>query len=91
MAPNLETTLLETFRSLPEDAQPRAVRLLQTLTSYLVQQRCGGMGVEGFPCGEPDRPCEECHQIWNLLEQLESGKTQPMLSRVHPLTANITE
>lgn len=91
MAAELEAALLNHFRSLPEEAQPRALRLMHTLTAYLVQQRCGGMGVEGFPCGEPDRPCEECHQIWDLLEQLESGATQPALARVHPLTAAITE
>ncbi len=83
-----EAALLETFRSLPTELQPRAVRLLHTLSAYLVQQRCGGMGVEGFPCGEPDRPGEECHQIWDLLEQLEQGRTQPMFARVHPLSTD---
>jgi hypothetical protein len=28
------------------------------------------MGVEGFPCGDPVSTCEECHQIWDLLETI---------------------
>jgi hypothetical protein len=37
---------------------------------YVRNPRCEGIGVEGFPCGDPVTTCEECHQIWDLLESI---------------------
>jgi hypothetical protein len=32
--------------------------------------RCQGIGIEGFPCGDPRSSCEDCHQIWDMLDRV---------------------
>jgi hypothetical protein len=66
-----EWRLIESVRGLPESKlRDRIFEVLDSLLFYVRNPRCEGMGVEGFPCGEPASTCEECHQVWDLLEGL---------------------
>lgn len=66
-----EWRLIESLRGLPGEALGgRAPQVLDCVLYYLRNSRCEGMGVDGFPCGEPAAACEECHEIWDLLERL---------------------
>jgi len=66
-----EWRLIESVRGLPErQLRDRIFEVLDSLLFYVRNPRCEGMGVEGFPCGEPASTCEECHQVWDLLESL---------------------
>lgn len=68
-----EWRLVETIRGLPESRlSSRIFEVLDSLLFYVRNPRCGGMGVEGFPCGEPASTCEECHQVWDLLETINT-------------------
>ena len=63
-----EWRLVQAIRSLPESRlRDRMTEVLDGLLFYVQNPRCEGMGVEGFPCGDPVSTCEECHQIWDLL------------------------
>ena len=64
-----ERRLIQAIRSLPEsDLRDRAHEVLGELLFFVQNPRCQGIGAEGFPCGEPATSCEECHQVWDLLE-----------------------
>ena len=66
-----EWRLIQGLRGLPESRlRERMGEVLEGLLFYVRNPRCEGMGVEGFPCGEPVSTCEECHQIWDLLETI---------------------
>lgn len=66
-----EWKLIQDLRALPESAlKARVHEVLGELLFYVRNPRCQGVGVEGFPCGEPRSTCEECHHIWDLLEQV---------------------
>jgi hypothetical protein len=66
-----EWNLVRAIRDLPEGAlRDRTAEVLQGLLFYVANPRCEGMGPEGFPCGDPLTTCEECHQIWDLLDQI---------------------
>jgi len=66
-----EWRLIESIRGLPAGKlHNRTSEVLEDLLFYVRNPRCEGMGVEGFPCGEPKAPCEECHEIWDLLESI---------------------
>lgn len=68
-----EYQLVQALRELPESALREKVHgLFGELLWYVRNPRCQGMGVEGFPCGEPASSCEECHQVWDLLEQMSA-------------------
>jgi hypothetical protein len=75
-----EWRLIESLRGLPESPlRSRIFQVLDGILFFVANPRCQGMGVEGFPCGEPASTCEECHQIWDLLETIEArctGSTQ---------------
>jgi hypothetical protein len=66
-----ERQLIEGLRALTDPAvRERAPGILAAMLFYLQNPRCQGMGVEGFPCGEPASTCEECEQIWSLLDRI---------------------
>ena len=75
-----EWRLIESSRGLPAGKLHNRTReVLEDLLFSGRNPRCEGMGVEGFPCGEPKAPCEECHEIWDLLESISEriGKATP--------------
>jgi len=66
-----EWRLIQELRALPES--PLRARVHQTFTELLFffrNPKCQGIGVEGFPCGEPSSSCEDCHDIWNALDRV---------------------
>lgn len=74
-----EWRLVQAIRNLPATPlQGRVNEVLGELLFYVQNPRCEGIGAEGFPCGEPVSSCEECHQVWDLLEaithRLETAK-----------------
>lgn len=72
-----EQSLLALFRALPEgEAQATMLRILGSFAHHVKEPRCLGMGVEGFPCGEPPMACEDCHKVWDLVDRLASPITE---------------
>jgi hypothetical protein len=68
-----EWRLIEALRDLPESSlRNRVHEVFGDLLFYVKNPRCQGVGVEGFPCGEPKTTCDECHQIWDLLDSVSS-------------------
>ena len=66
-----EWHLIEAIRTLPEGAlRNRTHEVLGEMLFYVQNPRCQGVGAEGFPCGEPVATCDECHQIWDLLDAI---------------------
>ena len=66
-----EWKLIQDLRALPDPAlQARLHASLEHLLFFFSNPRCQGMGVEGFPCGEPRSSCDECHQLWHLLDRI---------------------
>jgi hypothetical protein len=66
-----EWRLVQGMRGLPESRlRSRISEVLEQLLFYVRNPRCEGMGPEGFPCGDPVSTCEECHQIWDLLDTI---------------------
>jgi hypothetical protein len=66
-----EWRLVEAIRALPDGTlRDRVHEVFQELMFYVRNPRCQGMGAEGFPCGEPAATCEECHEVWDLLDAL---------------------
>lgn len=66
-----EWNLIQELRALPES--PLRDRVQQTFSELLFffrNPRCQGIGVEGFPCGEPSSSCEDCHHIWETLDKV---------------------
>jgi hypothetical protein len=73
-----EWRLIESLRNLPESPlRGRIFDLLDSLLFYVRNPRCEGMGVEGFPCGEPAATCEECHAVWDLLQAMADRTGNP--------------
>jgi len=68
-----EWRLIETLRELPEgQVKDKVHGVLLDLMFFVRNPRCQGVLPEGFPCGDPRSTCEECHQIWNLLETIQT-------------------
>lgn len=66
-----EWKLIQDLRALPEEVLRGHVHAsLSELLFFFRNARCEGMGVEGFPCGDPRSSCEDCHQIWDILDRL---------------------
>jgi hypothetical protein len=66
-----EWTLIQALRALPESpVRDRVHQVFSELIFFVQNPRCQGMGVEGFPCGEPKASCEECHGVWDALDRL---------------------
>lgn len=66
-----ERRLIQDLRDLPDEAlRERMLRSMQQLVFFFQNPKCQGVGVEGFPCGEPRSSCDDCHHIWDLLDKL---------------------
>jgi len=66
-----EWSLIQAIRALPErDMRDRMHELMGELVFYVKTPRCQGMGVEGFPCGDPVASCDDCQHIWDALEAI---------------------
>ncbi len=66
-----EWKLIQELRALPES--PLRDRVQQTfgeLLFFFRNPKCQGIGIEGFPCGEPSSSCEDCHFIWEALDKV---------------------
>ncbi|WP_306591228.1 hypothetical protein [Geothrix sp. 21YS21S-4] len=72
-----EWKLIESLRALPDPAlRERMHASLDGLLFFFRNPRCQGMGVEGFPCGDPQSACEECHEVWDVLDRVaQRGRT----------------
>ena len=74
----VEWALVKAIRELPDPGlQARAHEVFRELLFYVGNPRCEGMGVEGFPCGEPAASCDECQDVWTTLEGLLARATRP--------------
>lgn len=68
-----EWRLISEIRGLPESGtQARVHQILAEFLFYVRNPRCQGVMPEGFPCGDPRSTCEHCHQIWDILEEMET-------------------
>jgi len=66
-----EWKLIQDLRSLPDAAlRDRMQTSIGELLFFFRTPRCQGMGIEGFPCGDPRSSCEDCHQIWDVLDRV---------------------
>jgi hypothetical protein len=73
-----EFRLIEAIRALPDSTlQKRTHEVLGELLFFVQNPRCQGIGAEGFPCGEPVSTCEECHQVWDLLDGIAARLKVP--------------
>ncbi len=73
-----EWTFIQNLRALPDEALRRRVHAsLNELLFFFRHPKCEGMGVEGFPCGDPKSSCEECHQIWDMLDKVAERAKKP--------------
>ena len=71
-----EWKLIQNLRALPDEGLRTRVHVsLNELLFFFRTPKCQGMGVDGFPCGDPRSSCEDCHQIWEMLDKVaERGK-----------------
>ncbi|HLP30345.1 MAG TPA: hypothetical protein VK150_03220 [Geothrix sp.] len=66
-----EWTLIQELRSLPDEAlRSRMQTSMRELLFFFRTPKCQGIGIEGFPCGDPRSSCEDCHQIWDMLDKV---------------------
>jgi hypothetical protein len=66
-----EWKLIMDLRALPDDAvRTRVQSSLGELLYFFRTPKCQGLGVEGFPCGEPRSTCDDCHAIWDALDKV---------------------
>jgi hypothetical protein len=66
-----EWAFIQNLRSLPDEAlRSRVQASLNELLFFFRNPKCQGLGVEGFPCGEPRSSCEDCQQIWEMLDKV---------------------
>lgn len=66
-----EWKLIQELRALPDEAlRGRMETSLGELLFFFRNPRCQGMGIEGFPCGDPRSSCEDCHRIWDMLDKV---------------------
>lgn len=66
-----EWKLIQDLRSLPDPAlRERMQTSIGELLFFFRTPRCQGIGIEGFPCGDPRSSCEDCHQIWDTLDKV---------------------
>jgi hypothetical protein len=66
-----EWKLIQDLRALPEETlRTRVQTSLTELLYFFRTPKCQGLGVEGFPCGEPRSTCDDCHQIWDALDKV---------------------
>lgn len=68
-----EWKLINEIRNIPGSAtQSRIHEILGEFLFYVRNPRCQGVMPEGFPCGDPRTSCDQCHQIWDILEEMEA-------------------
>jgi hypothetical protein len=73
-----EWKLIQDLRALPDDGlRARVHTSLGELLYFFHTPRCQGMGVDGFPCGDPRSSCEDCHQIWDALDKVAARTKRP--------------
>ena len=74
-----EWQFLQNLRALPGEALRNRVHAsLNELLFFFRNPKCQGIGVEGFPCGDPRSSCDDCHQIWEALDKVaERSKKGP--------------
>ncbi len=66
-----EWRLVQELRALPEtEMRNRVQRTFGELLFFFRNPRCQGLGIEGFPCGEPSSSCEDCQAIWEALDRV---------------------
>lgn len=66
-----EWRFIQNLRALPDEALRSRLHVsLNELLFFFRNPRCQGMGIEGFPCGDPKSSCEDCHQIWDMLDKV---------------------
>lgn len=66
-----EWHFIQNLRALPDEAMRTRVHAsLKELLFFFQNPKCQGIGVEGFPCGDPRSSCEDCHQIWDMLDRV---------------------
>lgn len=66
-----EWKLIQDLRALPDEPlRSRVQTSLNELLFFFRTPKCQGIGVEGFPCGDPRSSCEDCHQIWEMLDKV---------------------
>lgn len=66
-----EWRLIQGLRTLPDPVLRERMQVsLGELLFFFQTPRCQGMGIEGFPCGDPRSSCEDCHQIWDMLDRV---------------------
>lgn len=66
-----EWQLIQELRALPESAlRPRVHQIFAELLFFFRNPKCQGIGIEGFPCGDPSSSCEDCHDIWKALDRV---------------------
>ncbi len=75
-----EWKLIQDLRALPEEAlRTRVHASLNELLYFFRTPKCQGIGVDGFPCGDPKSSCDECHQIWEMLDRVAERSKKPPL------------
>jgi hypothetical protein len=66
-----EWNLIQNLRTLPDEVLRNRVHAsLNELLFFFRNPKCQGLGVEGFPCGDPRSSCEDCQQIWEMLDKV---------------------
>ena len=66
-----EWQFIQGLRALPDPAlRARVQDSLKSLVFFFQHPRCQGVGVDGFPCGEPLSSCDDCHHIWDALDKV---------------------
>ena len=66
-----EWTFIQNLRALPDEAlRTRVHASLNELLFFFRNPKCQGLGAEGFPCGEPRSSCDDCQQIWEMLDKV---------------------
>lgn len=73
-----EWSLIRDLRALPDETlRSRAQASFRELLFFFQNPKCQGIGVEGFPCGDPRSSCEDCHAIWEALDKVAQRRKGP--------------
>ncbi len=73
-----EWKLIQDLRALPDEPLRHRVQTsLNELLFFFRTPKCQGIGVEGFPCGDPRSSCDDCHQIWDMLDKVAERGRKP--------------
>ena len=68
-----EWRIILALRDIPHSPlRDKVAKVMNELVFYIQNPRCQGMQADGFPCGDPHNVCEECHRMWDLLDQIGS-------------------